>query len=128
MLVGENEVQKHEPRAHEVERMPLAVAEAVFINLAINGPGEEMKNVAPAHIVPDRGMPSRNDLLRERRRTISVACARESAELSEGEVAGLNSHDVEKARFSFGVAEFLDPLDMILGKVHSDRISAVNSR
>jgi hypothetical protein len=40
----------------------------------------------------------------------------------------VDGNDIEKTGLRFGVAEFLDPLDMVCGKVHRDKISAVNSR
>jgi hypothetical protein len=40
----------------------------------------------------------------------------------------VDRNDIEKTGLRFGVAEFLDPFDVVRGKVHSDKISAVNSR
>jgi hypothetical protein len=39
----------------------------------------------------------------------------------------VDGNDIEKTGLRFGVTEFLDPLDVVCGKVHSDKIS-VNSR
>jgi hypothetical protein len=82
-----------------------------------------MKDGAPAHVIPDRGMTALKDFLGERSRPFSVRSAGEVSELSQGEVPRADGNDIEKTGLRFGVAEFLDPLDMVCGKVHNDKIS-----
>ena len=86
-----------------------------------------MKDGAPAHVIPDRGMTPLEDFLGERCGPLSVRCSGEGAELPQGEVTRVHRNDIEKMSLRFGVAEFLDPFDVVRGKVHSDKISAVNS-
>src|SRR2546427_68448 len=128
ILVGQNEVQKHETGTHEIKRVPFTVAEVVLVDLSVDGAGKQMKDGAPAHVIPDRGMTALEDFLGERCGPLSVSSAGEGAEVSQGEVARVNRNDIEKTGLRFGVAEFLDAFDVICGKVHSDKISAVNSR
>src|SRR5882762_6760219 len=127
ILVGQNEVQKHEAGTHEIERVPLAVAQVVLVDLSVDGAGKQMKDGAPAHVIPDRGMTPLEDFLGERCGPLPVSCASETAELSKGEEARVDRSNIEKTGVRFGVAEFLDPFDVVCGKVHSDKISAVNS-
>src|SRR5258708_14337468 len=75
-----------------------------------------MKDGAPAHVIPDRGVTAFEDFLRERCGPLSVRCAGESAELPQGEVARVDRNDIEKTGLRFGVAEFLDPFDVVCGK------------
>ena len=87
-----------------------------------------MKDGAPAHVIPDRGVTPLEDFLRERCGPLSVRCPSEGTELPQGEVTRVDRNDIEKTGLRFGVAEFLDPFDVVRGKVHKDKISAVNSR
>ena len=86
-----------------------------------------MKDGAPAHVIADRGMTALKDFLGERRGPLSIRRSGESAELPQSEVPRVDGNDIEKTGLRFGVAEFLDPLDVVCGKVHSDKIS-INSR
>src|SRR5205814_5191872 len=86
ILVGQNEVQEHEARTHEIERVPFAVAEVVLVDLSVDGAGKQMKDGAPAHVIPDRGVTALKDFLGERCGPLSVRCPSKGAELPQGEV------------------------------------------
>src|SRR5437773_9783521 len=47
ILVGQNEVQKHEAGTHEIEGVPFTVAEVVLVDLSVDGAGKQMKDGAP---------------------------------------------------------------------------------
>src|SRR5438309_8796861 len=128
ILVGQNEVQKDEPGTHEIERVPFTVPQVVLVDLPVDGAGKQMKDGAPAHVIPDRSVTPLEDFLRERCGPLSVRSTSEGAELPQREVARVDRNEIEKTGLRFGVAEFLDPFDVVRGKVHSDKISAVNSR
>jgi hypothetical protein len=69
-----------------------------------------MKDGAPAHVIPDRGVTALKDFLGEGSRPFSGRSAGKSPELSQSEVARVDANDIEKTGLRFGVAEFLDPL------------------
>jgi len=56
-----------------------------------------------------------------------MCCARESAELTKSEVAGMDGYDVEEASLRLGVAEAFDSLDLFSRHFHRDKISAAGS-
>ncbi len=125
-LVGQNEVKEDQPDAHEIERVFFSVAEVVFFNLPINGPGKEMIDGTPSHVIADGGVTLLEKLLGKRGRTLSVRTSREDPEVSQSEVAREHRYDVKKAGFRFGVAEFSNPFDVSSRNIHRDKISAVN--
>ena len=43
-LVLKDKVQKHEPRADEIKRVPAAIAEVVLFYLAVERPGKEVEH------------------------------------------------------------------------------------
>src|SRR5260370_13800655 len=86
-----------------------------------------MKDGAPADGIPGRGVTALEAFLCERCGPLPIRCASESAELPQGEVARVDRNNIEKTGLRFGIAEFLDPFDVVCGKVHSDKISDVNS-
>ncbi len=55
-----------------------------------------MKDGAPAHVIPDRGVTQLEDFLGERCGPLSVRGTSEGAELPQGEVARVNRNDIEK--------------------------------
>ncbi len=109
------------------KRVLFSVAEVVFLDLAVNGPGKEVVDGTSPHVVADSGVTLLEKFLGKRGGTFSVRASRESTELSQSEVAREHRHDVEKAGLRVGVAEVLDPFDVSSGKIHRDKISAVNS-
>src|SRR5207245_2828972 len=117
-LVGQNEVQEDQPSAHEIKRVLFSVAEVVFLDLAVNGPGKEMIDGTPPHVITDGGVTLLEKLLSKRRGTLSVRASREDSEVSQSKVAREHRHDVEKAGLRVGVAEVLDPFDVSCGKIH----------
>lgn len=64
--------------------MLFAVAEAVFFDLAVDGPREEMKDRGPAHVVAHGGVTLLQEPLRKRRRAFPIAGIGESAEPGRG--------------------------------------------
>ena len=87
-----------------------------------------MENGASAHVVANGGVTLLDELVRKRIEALSPGAARESPELSESKVAREGGHNVEKPGLRLRIAELLDAADVRHGKVHRDRISAVNSR
>ena len=87
-----------------------------------------MENGASAHVVANGGVTLLDELLRKRIETLTPGTASESPKLSESKVAREGGHNVEKAGLGLRVAKLLDAADMGRGKVHRDKISAVNSR
>jgi hypothetical protein len=77
------------------------------------------------HLCTDAGVPLAKELLRKTARTLSTPATRKGSELAHGEVAGEHRHDVEKAGLGFGIAKFLDALQVSNGKLHSGEISFV---
>src|ERR1700693_5891919 len=75
--------------------------------LSVDGAGKQMKDGAPAHVIPDRGVSALEDFLGERSSPFSIRSAGEIAELSQSEVPRVDSNDIEKTGLRFGVAEFL---------------------
>jgi hypothetical protein len=60
--------------------VPFAVAEVVLVDLSVDGAGKQMKDGAPAHVIPDRGVTALEDFLGERCGPLSVSSAGEVAE------------------------------------------------
>src|SRR6266581_1980224 len=108
--------------------MLLAVAKVVLFNLAIDGPGEQMKDGAPPHVIPNGGVTALDEFLSKRSGTLSISCSGKSSELPQCEITRMDRYDIEKAGLRLGVAEFLDALDMVSRHFHRDKISAVSSR
>jgi hypothetical protein len=52
---------------------------------------------------------------------------RESAELTKGEVAGVDRYDIEEVSLRLGVTETFDSLDLFNRHFHRDKISAADS-
>jgi hypothetical protein len=52
---------------------------------------------------------------------------RESAELTKGEVAGMDGYDVEEVSLRLGVTETFDSIDLFSRHFHRDKISSADS-
>ena len=103
------------------------VANILSFHLAVKPPGEEVIHHTALRKAVDADMIALLEFVPERSCPLAPVSARESEELARQEVARMGRHDVEEARFFFGVAESLQRIEMGGGNVHSARILPVMS-
>src|SRR6516164_2243133 len=122
-LVGQNEVEKDQPCTHKTKRVPLAVAEVVLLHLAVDRSGKEMEQGSSACLATNAGVSLVDKFFSKGGRAFAVAGTCKGAELSQREVAGKHSNDVEKASLGLGVAQASDSLNVNAGNIHLFQIS-----
>src|SRR5207249_7422441 len=82
---------------------------------------------AVVHVIANGRMSAVQDFVGEEIGAFPTAGANEAKKLSLDEVPGIRRNDVEKARLTFGVAEFGKSFDMVKREVHRLMICATNS-
>jgi hypothetical protein len=93
----------------------LPIAQVVFVDLSVDRPRKEMVNRARSHVIANSGVPLLQKLLGKSGRAFSRVGASKIEELAQGEVSGVDCHNIKEASFGLRVAEFPDPFDVVEG-------------